>query len=241
MATSEVILNGSLFLAAPIALLAGLVSFLSPCILPLVPGYLGFVSGIAATKSRVVLGTSLFVAGFGAVFVALGSLAGLLGPVLRGSTGRAIEVVFGLLIIAFGFVLMGQIAWLQRTIKPQVSARLGLIGAPLLGLAFGIGWTPCIGPTLSAVLALASDSASPWRGAILSIFYTLGLGLPFVLLAAGFGWATRSVGFVKRHIRGFNIAGGALLITLGVLFVSGLWQVIIGAIQEVTIGFVPSI
>lgn len=241
MWTSEVILNGSMLLAAPIALLAGLVSFLSPCVLPLVPGYLGFVSGTAATKSRVVLGTSLFVAGFGAVFVALGSLAGLLGPILRGPTGRAIEVVFGFLIIVFGFVLMGQISWLQKTVKPQVSARLGLVGAPLLGIAFGIGWTPCIGPTLSAVLALASDSASPWRGAILSLFYTVGLGLPFILLAAGFGWASRSVGFVKRHIRGFNIAGGALLISLGILFVTGLWQAIVGAIQEVTNGFVPGI
>lgn len=241
MGASEVILNGSMFLAVPIALLAGLVSFVSPCILPLVPGYLGFVSGTAATRSRVVLGTSLFVAGFGVVFVALGSLAGLLGPIVNGPSSRIIEIVFGVLIVAFGFVLMGQLGWLQRTIKPQVSSRLGLIGAPILGLAFGIGWTPCIGPTLSAVLALASDSASPGRGAILAATYTIGLGLPFIVLAAGFGWATKSVGFVKRHIRSFNIAGGVLLIVLGVLFITGLWTAFVNAIQEVYVGFTPGL
>lgn len=241
MGASEVILNGSMFLAIPIALLAGLVSFVSPCILPLVPGYLGFVSGTAATRSRVVLGTSLFVAGFGAVFVALGSLAGLLGPIVNGPLSRIIEIVFGVLIVAFGFVLMGQFGWLQRTIKPQVSSRLGLIGAPILGLAFGIGWTPCIGPTLSAVLALASDSASPGRGAILAAFYTIGLGLPFIVLAAGFGWATKSVGFVKKHIRSFNIAGGVLLIVLGALFITGLWTAFVNAIQEVYVGFTPGL
>ena len=241
MGASEVILNGSMFLAVPIALLAGLVSFVSPCVLPLVPGYLGFVSGTAATKSRVVLGTSLFVAGFGLVFVALGSLAGLLGPIVNGPFSRVIEIIFGVLIAVFGFVLMGQFGWLQRTIKPQVSSRLGLIGAPILGLAFGIGWTPCIGPTLSAVLALASDSASPGRGAILAAFYTIGLGLPFIVLAAGFGWATKSVGFVKKHIRSFNIAGGALLIVLGALFITGLWTTIVSAIQEVYVGFTPGL
>lgn len=241
MGASQIILDGSMFLAVPVALLAGLVSFLSPCILPLVPGYLGFVSGTAASKSRVVLGTSLFVAGFGAVFVALGSLAALLGPIVNGPLARPIEIVLGAIIVILGFVMMGQFAWLQRTIKPQVSARLGLIGAPLLGLAFGLGWTPCIGPTLSAVLALASSSDNPWRGAILSVFYTIGLGLPFILLAAGFGWATRSVGFVRRHIRAFNIGGGALLILLGLLFVTGLWTSIVNAIQEVYVGFTPGL
>lgn len=241
MGASQIILDGSMFLAVPIVLLAGLVSFLSPCILPLVPGYLGFVSGTAASKSRMVLGALLFVAGFGAVFVALGSLASLLGPIVNGPLARQIEIVLGAIIIMLGFVMMGQFAWLQRTIKPQVSARLGLIGAPLLGLAFGLGWTPCIGPTLSAVLALASDSESLWRGAILSVCYTIGLGLPFILLAAGFGWATRSVGFVKRHIRVFNIGGGALLILLGVLFLTGLWTQIVNAIQEVYVGFTPGL
>ena len=241
MNPGEVILNGSLLAAVPLALLAGLVSFLSPCVLPLVPGYLGYVSGTAAPKSRVVLGSSLFVFGFAIVFVGLGSIAGGLGSVLVGPVEDLLTRIFGALIIVLGLVMIGQFSWLQRNFKFAITPKLGLFGAPVLGIAFALGWTPCIGPTLSAVLALASQSGSPLRGGVLLTAYTLGLGVPFILLAAGFGWATKSVGFVKRHIRVFNLAGGGLLILLGALMLSGLWNTVIEYFQEVSGGFLPAI
>jgi cytochrome c-type biogenesis protein len=224
-----------------LALLAGLVSFLSPCVLPLVPGYLGFVSGTAAPKSRVILGASLFVAGFTAVFVILGSLAGGLGGGINQTALDLTQRVLGALIILLGLAMVGEFAFLQRTVKFQVPQGLGLVGAPLLGIAFGLGWTPCIGPTLAAVLTLSLDQASIGRGALLTLVYSIGLGLPFIAIAAGFSWATKSVNFVKRHIRKFNLAGGALLMLLGAAMVTGLWNSFIVLVQEVTIGFIPGI
>ena len=229
-----------MLVAMPLALVAGLVSFLSPCVLPLVPGYLGFVSGTAAPKSRVILGSVLFVLGFSAVFVSLGVVAGGIGGLITANLDW-LQRVLGAIIVLFGIVLIGGFGFLQRTAKFNVNGRLGLFGAPLLGVAFGLGWTPCIGPTLSAVLALSLDGATALRGATLSAIYSLGIGLPFIALAFGFGWATRSVAFVKKHIRAFNLAGGALLILVGLLMSTGLWAGVVTWTQEVFGGFVPAI
>lgn len=238
-----IIFDGSMLLALPLALLAGLVSFLSPCILPLVPGYLAFVSGFAASRSRIILGSVLFVLGFGVVFVGLGILAGSLGFAISTSSEGLVwaQRIMGVLIFVLGLVMVGQFRFLQRTTRIKVPANLGLWGAPLLGLAFGLGWTPCIGPTLSAVLALSLDQASASRGLALSVAFTVGIGLPFVILAAGFNWATRSVAFIRKNIRVVNLIGGGLLILLGLLMATGLWQSIIGLIQEVSAVYVPAI
>jgi cytochrome c-type biogenesis protein len=229
----------SLMTAVPVALLAGVVSFLSPCILPLIPGYLSFVGGIASTRSRVVWGSVLFVLGFGTVFVLLGVLAGSLGIVVA-SIGW-VQRVLGILVALLGLVMVGQFSFMQRTFRMQVSTKFGIWSAPLLGVAFGFGWTPCIGPTLAAVLALSYDQASAWKGAVLAVAFTVGIGLPFVLMAFGFGWATNSVAFVKKHIRVFNLIGGGLLIVLGLLMAFGVWGSLVSWLQEVTGRYVPAI
>lgn len=242
MNPGEIILNGSLLAAIPMALLAGLISFLSPCVLPLIPGYLGFVSGTSssgspASQKRTVLGALLFVLGFALVFVSFGALFGGLGALVYSSGLLWVQRVLGVFVFALGFVMIGQFGFMQRTMKFQVSGKLGLFSAPLLGVAFGLGWTPCIGPTLAAVLSLASNTGDPAKGALLAFVYALGIGLPFIAIAAGFGWATKSVGFVKRHIRSFNIAGGVMLMILGVLLVSGIWNTFAAWLQLEVFGY----
>jgi cytochrome c-type biogenesis protein len=234
MSPGDLILSGSMLIAIPIAVLAGIVTFISPCVLPLVPGYLGYVSGTAATKTKVIAGSVLFVLGFTAVFVSLGVLAGTAGLLFMANNSW-VQLVLGALVVLFGLALMGQFGFLQRTVKLPFSPKIGLAGAPLLGVVFAFGWTPCIGPTLSAVLVLASDSSDPLRGGVLATAYSLGMGLPFIAIAAGFSWATKSVAFVKKHLRAFNLIGGGLLVVIGILLMTGLWtrfnswlQVVIG-------------
>ena len=244
MNPAEIILNGSLLAAMPLALLAGIVSFVSPCVLPLVPGYLGYISGMAeggVKKSKLVLGSILFVLGFTLVFVSFGALFGGIGMLIYINNLAWVQQVLGVLIILMGFVLIGQFSFLQRSFKTGIKPKLGLVGAPVLGIAFGLGWTPCIGPTLAAVLTLASDAGSPTRGALLALLYSLGIGLPFIAIAAGFGWATKSVEFVKRHIRAFNIFGGVLLIVLGIALATGVWVGFASWLQGVFGVFIPAL
>jgi cytochrome c-type biogenesis protein len=233
MNIGEIVFGGSLWLAAPLALLAGLVSFASPCVLPLVPGYLGIVGGATDGRPRVaraVWGAVLFVLGFSVVFVAFGIAFGAAGLALKPWLDLVTRIM-GVLIILLGLVFVGFFGLFQRTAKINLAPRVGLAGAPLLGIVFGLGWTPCIGPTLAAIFSLSLDAATPARGALLGVAYCIGLGLPFVLLAAGFQWATSSVAFLRRHVRAINIGGGILLILIGVLMVTGLWNLIIVSTQ----------
>jgi cytochrome c-type biogenesis protein len=232
---AETVFSGALVVALPLALVAGLVSFLSPCVVPLVPGFLGYVSGLAdpgapGARHRIALGTMLFILGFSAVFVAYGAAFGAIGSWLVQWQGLLIRVL-GAIVIVMGLVMAGWLSVLQRTAKPSWTPTVGIAGAPLLGVVFGLGWTPCIGPTLSAVVALSLTGGSPWRGAALGLAYCLGIGIPFLLLALGFGWATRALALVRRHIRAINLIGGGILVALGLLMVTGIWSAIILSVQ----------
>ena len=234
--------DGPLFIAIPIALLAGLLSFLSPCILPLVPGYLGYVGGATGAdgqpdRRRLVMGVLLFILGFTVVFTATNAAFGTLGTWLLIYSDVIVRIA-GVLVIALGLVFIGQFTFLQRTVKPSWAPKAGLAGAPLLGIVFGLGWTPCLGPTLITISALSLNSASAWQGVLLGIFYSLGLGLPFLLVALGFGWAATSIAFVKRHIRVVNIIGGSLLVLIGVLMVTGIWSLLMSELGAVINVFV---
>lgn len=250
----ELVLSGNLLLAVPIALLAGLVSFASPCVLPLVPGYLGFVGGFTGTgstgggegatdrgnRNRLLLGVALFVLGFSIVFVTFGLVFGVAGLLLK-QWLDIITRIAGVVIIVMGLVFIGQFTFLQRTLKPRWRIATGLAGAPFLGIVFGLGWAPCIGPTLAAVLALSLDGGSPARGALLGAVYCLGLGIPFLLVALGFGWVSGSVAWLRRNIRIVNIVGGLVLVLIGLLMVTGLWQAMISALGAVIGAYVPAL
>jgi cytochrome c-type biogenesis protein len=241
----DLILDGNLALALPIALLAGLIAFASPCVLPLLPGYLAYIGGFAGSaeknvqgakqRGRLLLGVALFVLGFSVVFVGLSLVAATAGALLIPWLGLITRIA-GVLLIAMGLVFIGQFSFLQRSFKPQWRTTTGLAGAPLLGIVFGLGWAPCIGPTLAAVISLSLGSGNPGRGVLLGVVYCLGLGIPFLLVALGLNWVTGSVAWLKRHIRVINIIGGSLLIVIGLLMVSGIWQIIIEQLQGVIVG-----
>ena len=265
MSAVDTITSGSLLLAAPIAFAAGVVSFLSPCVLPLVPGYLSFVTGlsgaellgeeerqtgsgaassgsaavttsseagsvatttaptIARRKGRVLAGSLLFVLGFTIVFVSYGALFGALGSALL-EYQATITRVLGVLVIIMGLAFLGLVPGMQREFRVHRMPTIGLWGAPMLGVLFGLGWTPCIGPTLGAVQTLAFTEASAARGALLSFFYCLGLGLPFIVVGLLYRRLLGTVGWVRRHSQLVMRIGGAMLVIIGVLLVTGLWD-----------------
>ena len=242
-----IVIDGNFALAALVALLAGFVSFASPCVLPLVPGYLGYVGGFTGDGSnqkqdrrRLLLGVALFILGFSVVFVATGVLFGTAGLLLK-SWLDVITPIAGVVIIVMGLVFVGQFTFLQRSFKPTWKVATGLGGAPLLGIVFAIGWTPCLGPVLIAVNAIVFDNGDPWRGGILAVAYCLGLGVPFLLVALGVSWFAGSVAWLKRNVRTINIIGGAVLVLIGVLMVTGLWRNMISSFGAVINGFVPAL
>jgi cytochrome c-type biogenesis protein len=235
----EVIADGQLWAAIPLALLAGLLSFASPCVLPLVPGYLGYVTGTSASTSRwrPMLGVGLFILGFALVFVAYGAAFGSVGGwLIRWQS--LLTRILGVVVILMGLIFVGAFRLFQRTAKLPIVPRTGLAGAPLLGIVFGLGWTPCLGPTLAAISALSIGTGSAARGALLTAVYCVGLGVPFLVLAAGLGWATTALAFMRRHIRAINVTGGMIMAGIGVLMVSGLWTVIIYSLQDLIGGTV---
>jgi cytochrome c-type biogenesis protein len=254
VSVADTVVSGSLLVAAPLAFAAGVVSFLSPCVLPLVPGYLSYVTGLSgaelagetdapakrraedgsdviveappaapATRTRVLLGSLLFVLGFTAVFVAYGAAFGALGEALF-RYQEPITRVLGVVVIVLGLSFLGVIPGMQREWRLHSLPKVGLWGAPLLGVLFGLGWTPCIGPTLGAVQTLAFTEASAARGALLSVFYCLGLGLPFVLVGLLFRRALGAIGWVRRHSVVVMRVGGAMLVAIGLLLVTGTWD-----------------
>ncbi|MDQ1017238.1 MULTISPECIES: cytochrome c biogenesis CcdA family protein [Streptomyces] len=241
------VLNGALLVALPIALLGGLVSFFSPCVLPLVPGYLSYVTGVAGTdlaearRGRMVAGASLFVLGFTAVFVSSGALFGYFGVTLQ-EHKDVLSKVLGVLMILMGVFFMGLMPWFtQREFRLHHKPVAGLVGAPLLGALFGIGWTPCIGPTLASVLALSSGQGSAGRGAALTVAYCLGLGVPFVLAAVAFRKALGAFGWIKRHYVWVMRIGGTMMIVTGLLLLTGAWDRIVQEMQVWSDGFTVGI
>ena len=231
--------GGSMLLALPVAVLAGVVSFFSPCVLPLLPGYLSYATGLTASdvtsgqgsRGRMLLGTSLFIAGFALVFVSTGALFGGLGSLLL-TWSRPISIVIGIVAILLGLVFAGVLSVGQGTYRMGRAPAVGLAAAPLLGIVFGLGWTPCIGPTLSVVLTLALNEGTAVRGAVLALAYALGLGIPFLLAGLAFDRFAGALDWVKRHHGLLQKLGGGMMVIVGVLLVTGLWDRLMGVFRQ---------
>jgi cytochrome c-type biogenesis protein len=235
----EQILSGFMLVAFPLAVLAGIISFLSPCVLPLVPGYLAFAAGFSRARGRVFLGSLLFVLGFTALFVSYGALFGQLGSEVAANE-EIITRVLGVFTILMGVIFLGAFP-MMPTVKPKISTSGGLIGAPILGFLFGVGWTPCIGPALATVQTLAFQESSAVRGAILSFGYCLGLGLPFIATGVYFDKSEPLRKFLVKRGKFISQIGGVFLILIGVLQVTGAWGDLMISLRSLISEFTPVI
>ncbi len=231
------LLSGNLILALPIAALAGLISFASPCVIPLVPGYLTYAAGFSKNRGKLFIGSLLFVLGFTALFVTYGALFGTLGSSISANQ-KTISRVLGIFTIVMGLIFMGRIN-LMRSFKVNKIADSGLIGAPILGFLFGLGWTPCIGPALAAVQTLAIESASASRGSILSVAYCIGLGTPFILSGLFLDRSQSVRKFLAKNGDRISYVGGALLIAIGAMQITGTWDSLMNSLRGLISGFEP--
>ncbi len=242
MSVAETVFDGSLLLAVPIAIAAGFLSFVSPCVLPLVPGYFSYITGLSHTeieqadktlagRSRIMIGTIGFVAGFSFLFVSYGLLFGQLGNwFLRNE--RPFSIVLGLLVIVMGAGYLGWVPAMQQDMRLRVRIRDGVWTAPLLGFLFGLGWAPCVGPTLAAVQTLAFTEANAVRGALLAFAYCIGLGLPFLLIGVAYRRSLVATRFLRKHSRLITRIGGAFLVLIGFALVSGLWAEVTAFLRQ---------
>jgi len=235
--------SGSLVLAIPVALVAGLVSFFSPCVIPLLPGYLSYATGLSGTdleharRGRMLAGSVLFVLGFSSVYVLLGWVSGSIGAWLV-DWRHQLEVVLGVLTILLGLAFAGLIPFSQREWRSHSVPAVGLAAAPLLGFLFGVGWTPCVGPTLAAINVLSVNEATAGRGALLSAVFALGLGLPFIAAAFAYRRMLGAFAVIRRHQMLVVRLGGVMMILVGILLVTGWWDRIVQWLQlQVVQGF----
>ncbi len=244
---AESAVGGSMALALPVALLAGVVSFFSPCVVPLLPGYLSYATGLGAAevmegarKPRMLLGTSLFVLGLAVVFVSTGVVAGSVGRALF-TWSDVITRVLGVVIIVFGLVFAGVLKVGNRDLRIHRVPAAGVAAAPVLGVVVALGWSPCIGPALGVVINLGLNEATALRGGLLGFVYALGLGIPFVVAGLAFARMARAVGFLRRHQLAVQRLGGLMMVVVGILLVSGLWSLLMSRLLVWVAAFRPVI